>query len=461
MTPCSSVPWAQRSVLSRCLLLLSVVAIGILVNAFTERFTSQDGILFAIVTNSLVTPSWVMKEIARRLVNNWKFANNVMRSYDDQFIKSGAKMGFTVNARLPQRYQVNKGTALNPVPVVDSIVPITLTDQANVGIEFTTASLTMEVDNYREKCIAPAVDTLINAVDFDGLSRMYKETAKCVGTPGVVPATTNANPIYLSAGTKLDNAAVPVDDRVAILSSGMHAALANANLTVFNPQGDISQIYRKGQFAKEALGISAWFKDQNVATHTVGPLGGAPLVDGAGQSGSSILTRAWTAAAANRLLQGDVVQFAGCYEINPLNYQSTGVLKDFVVTADVDSSAGGAATIPIKPDLIPVSQGALATCSAMPADGAAVTIFGHASTYANAVSPQGLVYHPEAYAMVMADLELPGGLWVSERISNAALGIAVRFLKDYSIMTDISPARVDLLYGWKDTRQELACRVAA
>lgn len=452
-----TIPWLQRSALGRSCALIVAVLLVVLANAVAAHYTTSDTFLLA---NLLVTPANVMKEIGRRLVNNLKFANNVLRSYDGQYVKSGAKQGWTVNARLPQRYKVNKGQALNPQPVVDQVVPITLTDQANVGIEFSMASLTMEIDNYREKAIAPAVDTLVNAVDFDGLSRMYLEVANCVGTPGTLPASTLANPIYLSAGTKLDDASVPMDNRIAILSSGMHAALANANLAVFNPQTYISQAFRKGQFAAEALGISKWYKDQNVASHTTGALGGTPLIDGATQTGSSILLKGWTSAVATRLNRGDVIQFAGCYAINPMNYQSTGALKDFVVTADGVSTSGGAMTVTISPALITVAQGALATCTVSPADSAAVTIYGHASTYANKVSPQGLVYHEEAFALVMADLEMPGGVWVSERISNEALGVAIRFVKDYSIMTDQSPARVDTLYGWKAVRPELATRVA-
>jgi hypothetical protein len=445
--------WQQRPRWARVGLLLLAIVSAFLVQALSLSWSESFGLLIA--ANTLVTPSWVMKEIGRRLVNNMKFANNVQRSYDSQYERSGAKMGFTVNARLPQRYKVNKGQALVPQDIIDNVVPITLTDQANIGLEFSTASLTMEVDNYREKVIAPAVDSLVNAVDYDGLSRMYLAVWNVVGTPGTTP-TTNAT--YLSAGVKLHNAAVPSEDRVAILSPDQHAQLANANLALFNPVGQISETYRRGQFGKEALGISEWFMDQNVATHITGPLGGTPTVNGANQTGASVITQAWTAAAANRLKQGDVVQFAGVYAVNPLNYQSTGLLQDFVVTADVDSDGAGAATIPISPSII--VTGALQTVTASPASGAAVTIFGHASTYASKVSPQGLVYHPEAFALVMADLEMPGGVWVSERISNKALGIAIRFVKDYSIMTDQSPARVDILYGWKAVRPEMATRIA-
>lgn len=418
------------------------------------------------MANTLVTPQWTMKEIGRRLVNNLKFAANVNRSYDGQYSVSGAKVGYTVNARLPQRYQVNKGQALNIASVTDNVVPITLTDQANIGLEFSSASLTQEVDSYRERYIAPAVDSLVNQMDFDGLSRMYKKTAMVAGTPGVVPGSTGtlpqaANDVYLKAGVKLSEVGVPSSGRVAMLTPNMHAFLASANVALFNPSASISENYRKGMFGREALGISEWFMDQNCPTHTVGPLGGTPTVNGASQTGSSILTQAWTAAAASRLKEGDVVQFAGVFEINTMNYQSTGRLKDFVVTADVSSDGAGAATIPISPAIITVAQGAFATCSGSPASGAAVTTFGHASSFASVVTPQGLVYHPDAYACVMADLEMPGGVWVAERISSAKLGVAVRFLKDYNIMQDQSPARVDILYGWAATRQELACRVAS
>jgi hypothetical protein len=218
-------------------------------------------------------------------------------------------------------------------------------------------------------------------------------------------------------------------------------------------------------FGREALGISEWFMDQNVATHVVGPLGGAPTVTTGGQTGSSIVTGAWTAAVGLRLREGDVIQFAGCFSINPMSYQSTGVLMDFVVTADTNSDVAGAATIPISPALIPVGTApninAFATCSASPLAGAAVTTFSHASSFANIVTPQGLVYHPDAFACVMADLELPGGVWVAERISNKQLSVAIRFIKDYNVMTDQSPARVDILYGWAAVRPEMACRVCS
>ena len=405
--------------------------------------------------NTLVTPSWVIKKVTQRLTNALRFTSNVNRGYDDQYSVAGAKVGYTVNARLPQRYITAKGAGLSPQGVSEDIVPISLTDQANIGIEFSSASLKMEVDNYSERYIDPAVEAIANTVDYDGLARMYKKTFRTVGTPASVPS---ANSTYLDATVKLSEGAVPTNRLVAMLTSQMHATIANANLALFNPSAVISKAFRTGMIGQDVLGIKEWYKDENIATHVVGPLGGTPLINGSTTSGAtSIVTDGWTAAAAPRLKEGDVIQIAGVFDINPMSYQSTGRLKDFVVTADVASDGSGNATIPIYPAIIVGT--AQATCDALPADNAAITIFSSASAHASKVSRQGLVYDPNAFTCVMADLPLPQGVWVSKRISNKALGVSVRFVKAYDVMTDQSPARLDVLYGWAAVRPGMACRV--
>ncbi len=420
-----------------------------------------------MAANTLITPTWVMKEVGRRLVNTWRFANNVNRSYDDQYKQAGAKMGDTVKARLPQRYKVNSGQAANPQAVDDKTVDIVLTDQKNVSIEFSSMSQTLEVDDYRERYIEPAVDALVNDVDAAGLSRCYLDTFWTVGTPGVIPGTSGTFPqtgnrVYMGAVTKLADGAVPTGSLKAMLSPSMHEGIVSNNFALFNPAAQIAQQYKTGQFGSEALGIKSWFMDQNVPMHQVGPLGGVPLtnivtpvLDGA----TSVVTDGWTNAIGRRLNKGDVIQIAGVNSVNPQSYQSTGVLQDFVVTANVDSDGSGNATIPVYPPMI--VAGPNQTVSALPLDGAAITTFGHASSYANVQTRQGLVYHKDAYALVMADLVLPGGLWVSERISNKALGIAVRFLKGHDVMSDQSIGRLDVIYGWKAVRPEMAARVCA
>lgn len=407
------------------------------------------------MANEFATPNHVMRRVARRLVNNCVYASrqNVMRDYDDEYYHRGVKMGDTITLRLPQRYEASVGAVMNPTPLTDQTVTLTITDQTNIGFEYGSWASTLEVQDYMERYADPAVDQLVNNIDFTGLSRIYKQIAKVVGTPGNVPT---ANSVYTLAKTKLVEAAVPRPYK-AFLTADAHGQLANANVAIFNPQAQHSANFRKGMFSGPALGIEEWFEDENIFTHTVGALGGTPVVSGGGQSGATINLSGATASVTGYFKEGDVIQFATVYDVNPLSRQSTNRLKDFVVTADTDSDGGGLVAVPIAPSI--VQSGPFQNASGTPANGDAVTTFGHASSYAGVSMRQGIVGHKEAAALVMADLELPRGLWVAERISNAKLGISIRMLKDHDIINDVSPARLDTAHGWKAIRQELAERV--
>ena len=420
------------------------------------------------MANEFATPTNVMYKVARRLVNNAIFASaeNCIRTLDNEFRLRGVKQGDTIKVRLPQRYQPTVGKIMTATPLTDQTVDVTISDQTNIGFEYDSWAETLEVDDYMERYAMPAVDSLVNNIDFTGLSRMYKKVAKFVGVPAVPPGSTGTLPqaamqTYIDAQVKLQESAVPGPYR-AILTPNMHGYLVTGTAELFNPSPLIAAHFKKGQFGAEALGIEKWYKDQNVATHTVGALGGTPLIIGAGQSGSTLLGDGTGGAVTNYFLEGDGIRIAGVNEINPLSHQSTGRLKDFVVTSNVSAPGGATLSIPISPALIVTGANTpWATADASPANNAAITTFGHASTYAGNATPQGLVYNKEAFACVMADLVLPKGLWVAERIRNEKSGVSVRMLKDSDIITDEHPCRLDTAHGWAAVREVLACRVCS
>lgn len=448
-----------RTSIGRALYLLALVAMALAVGYIVDHAFAMSGAgtygTGVLVANVFAQPAWVMRKVARRLTNNAVFGANVMRDYDDEYKQKGVKMGDTITLRLPQRYEVTTGAQMNPTPLTDQTVQLSITDQSNIGFEYDTWAATLEVDDYMERYGNPAVDQLVNNIDFTGLQRMYKAVAKTVGTPAAVPTSQT---VYTLAKTKLVEAAVP-RPYMAMLTADMHGQLAAAYAVYFNPSAQLSSFFKQGQVSGPAWGIEKWFEDENIATHTVGALGTTPLVNGASQDGASIIGDGASASITGYFKEGDSIQFATVKDINPMSRQSTGRLKDFVVTQDVASSGGGALTIPISPTI--VTSGPFQNVSNAPADNDAVTTFGHASTHASKQTRQGLVYHKEAFALVMADLVLPRGLWIAERISNKKLGISIRMLKDHDIINDVSPARLDTAHGWGAIRQELACRVCS
>jgi|TARA_R110000787_G_scaffold56922_2_gene130530 hypothetical protein len=410
------------------------------------------------MANSLVTPTWYTKEVARILVNNLKFASNVNRTYDDAYVQSGAKVGYTVNARMPQRYQVTEGQALQTQALNDQYVPITLTHQKNIAYSWSTASMTQEIDSVRDRYVKPAAAALANVIDYDGLNTLFKDVYQSVGTPGTTPST---NLTYLQAGAKLTDSAAPTDGRVAVLDPTSMVTLANANLALFNPSAQISEQYREGQFASRALGVSEWYEDANVSKYTTGTYtASTPLVNGASQTGSTLVTNGWASGAAT-LNKGDIFTLAGVYGVNPVSYASTGQLQQFVVTTTTTSVGVNMATLPISPSII--TSGQLQTVTASPADDAVITVLGTTNpaggTLAATVSSQSLVYHPDAFALVMSDLHRPTSGAEATVVRSKELGISIRMVQQYQIGTDSEPTRLDILYGWATLRPTLACRV--
>lgn len=404
--------------------------------------------------NTLVTPDWITKESARILVNELMFASNINRDYDDQFRQAGAKVGDTVRARLPQRFRTTKGQAFQGQAVNDQYVPVSLTDQANVAISFSSAELTTDVDELRARYIKPGAEQLANTIDYDGLSRLYQDVYNAVGTPAVAAS---ANLTYLQAGVKLTNGACPKENRTAVLDPLSNATIANANLAIFNPQSQISGMFRSGRMsATNALGIAKWYEDQNVARHTSGAYTAAtPEVNGASQTGASLVTDGWAAGASN-LTKGDVFTIEGVFAVNPQNYASTGALQQFVVLSPLSDTAG-AMTISISPSII--TSGQLQTVTNSPADNADVFVIGASGSLTSTVSSQSLIFHKDAFTMVMADLVMPEGGAKASRFSDNELGVALRFTEQWNIQTDQNAKRLDCLYGFKTIRPELACRV--
>lgn len=401
--------------------------------------------------NTLLTNDIITNEALMILQNNLAFTKLVNREYDDQYARKGAKNGDTLSLRRPVRYMPTKGQALAVQDSTESSVAVVMATQYQQAMAFTSKDLTLSIDEFANRFIAPAVATLANNIDNDGM-QLYRDIYNTVGTPGSAN-TSAAN--YLLAGARLSQEGVPngAENRNIVCGPTAEADIVGGLTTLFNDQATLGKQYLTAGM-KRALGYT-WAMGQNVQLHQVGPLGGTPLTNGANQTGSNLVTDGWTAAAALRLRRGDVFTIAGVFGINPQSRQSTGVLRQFVVTADVSSDGAGNATVPISPAI--VTSGPNQTVSGTVADNAAITVLGAANTFTS----QAIAFHRDAFTFVNADLYMPNGSTeCSQKRDAKGLNISIRLIKQYDINSDREPARLDVLGGWATIRPELACRIA-
>lgn len=391
------------------------------------------------------------------LSNECTFTPLVNREYDSKFGVDGAKIGTVLNIRKPPRYVGRVGQALQLEDATETSVPLTLNTQRGVDIAFTSQDYALSISDFSRRFLRPGLIKVANLIDFDGLGQ-YLNVFDEIGTPGSIP---NSALTYLQVGQRLNEEAAPLSDRNIVISPGMNATILNALTGFFNPQAKIGEQYRKGMMSKDTLGFD-WFMDQNVRTQTVGAQGGSPIVNAANQTGNVITSSGWT-ANTGALNLGDVISFgttaSGSLAVNPQNLQSTGALRQFVVTANVLANGSGVMSIPISGPggLGVVTAGAFQTVTQSPPNNAVVNVQGAANTN----SPRGLGFCKDAFAFACADLPLWEGVHKAYRAKDPEIGMSIRVICAYDINLDRAPWRLDILYGWQTQYPELACRIAS
>jgi hypothetical protein len=415
------------------------------------------------MANNLLTISKITNEALMVLENELTFTSGVDRNYDDQFAVVGAKIGNTVNVRRPGRFIGTTGPALNVEDFNETSVPVTLSTQFHVDTQFTTQDLALSLDMFSDRVLKPAVAAIANKIDRDGLVMAKNNTANIVGTAGTPPTGLIT---YLTAGAYLDAEGAPRDGhRSCIVEPFTSATIVDSLKGLFMPTEKIARQYEKGLMGVDSAGMS-WKMDQNVVSQTFGSYSSATLsTNTATFSGS--LTSGWaststitiaSASAAAALNQGDVIQIANVYAVNPQNRQAYGSnkLRNFVVTSAVTIGSGSSASVTVSPAIITAGQFQNVSVSAT-SSSAVVTPFNNTGT----VSPQNIVMHRNAFTLAVADLELPEGIHFAGRASDKEIGLSMRVVRQYTINNDSIPTRLDVLYGWAPLYPELSCRVAA
>jgi hypothetical protein len=327
--------------------------------------------------------------------------------------------------------------------------------QAGVDLEFPSSDLTLKISDFSDRYVKSAMIQIANQVDQD-LAALYKDVWNWVGTPGTPLTSFTA---FSKAPQRLDEMAVPASQRVAALNPadkwGLVGGFANGS-NFFQPEITKSAL----QMAKLPLlgGVDA-YSSQNLPTHSTGARGGTPLVNGASQSVSydgtnqqNLVTDGWSTGVTGVLKRGDVFTIAGVYAVNPVTKQVQAYLQQFVVKSDANSDGSGNVTIAISPAII--TSGAYQTVSAAPADNAAITVLGSASTnYA-----QNLVFDRDAFALAVVPMELPDGAVRPAR--ETYKGLSVRIIPYYDGTNDLGRWRLDVLYGVKSIYPDLATRLS-
>lgn len=399
------------------------------------------------MSNTLVTCSIVAKEALAILENMLSFSTMVNRDWEAEFssnMSRGYAPGQTINIKKPPRYTYRAGRVAVPQATVESTIPLTLS-QGGTDLNFTSIERTLSLTKLEDKLQA-AMATVANEIDRQGLQLAHYNTFNALNAAGTLPTT---QALALAAITdcnrRLDEMGAPRDkQRGFVMGPALNGAAIQGFAGLFNAQSAISKQFGSGLMV-DSLGL-AYAMDQNVDTHTNGAAT-ATNINGAGQTGSNITV---VAVAAGTLTKGTVITLPGVFAVNPQSRTSTGVLAQFVVTADV---AVGATSIPISPAI--VTSGAFQNVTASPTTAQPYVIVGSASTSYQC----NTAFHKDAFTLAMVPMWAPpGGKGVIDVAQETYKGYSVKVTEFYDGVNDNSIMRLDVLFGWAATYPELSVK---
>jgi hypothetical protein len=398
------------------------------------------------MSNSILTIDMITRKALEILENNLVLTRNVNRQYDDSFAVEGAKIGSTLRIRLPDRALVTDGAALQVQDDNEQFTTLTVNNQKHIGVNFTSAELTMQLDDFAERVLKPRISQLASSIDAD-VANCYKTVGNTVGTPGTTPATSL---VLLQAQQKLNENAAVMSPRYATVNPAANAGLVEGMKGLFNPTDTISKQFKNGMMGTGVLGFEEINMSQSIKQFTTGSRAATGGTTSAAVTAEGATTISMTVGSGVTVKQGDVFTIADCYAVNPQTRESTGSLFQFVAAADA-TAVSTAITVTVSP--IYSAGNALATVDSLPGNSKAVVFVGAASTQ----YPQNLVYHKDAITFATADLLLPQGVDMAARAVHN--GISLRVVRQYDINNDRMPCRIDVLYGFGTIRPQMACRL--
>ena len=400
------------------------------------------------MANVNLTPDMITDEALKVLHQKCNFVGNIITDYDDSFAKDGAKIGNTLRIRQPIQYATGTGATMATGAAADteqSQTTLTVSSQRHVAMRFTSEELAMDIDDFSKRHVEPAVAVLAANIEADAFN-MIDEVANTVHA-----GTAVAFSEVLQGRKKLVDGLAPQGDRAAILDTQANVDLVDALKGLFQDSSQISSQYKEGMMGRTA-GFD-FYENTLLPSHTTGAEGGlgnylvndatAGVTTGANLTSGSLIVDTGT----KTIKEGDVFTLANVYSVQPESKVSTGELQQFTVLAD----AAGAGTLSIAPPII--TAGEYQNVNSVPANNAALTFLGAAST----AYKQSLLFQKGFACFATADLVMPKNVHMASR--RQFEGISMRLVSDYDIVKDRVYTRLDVLYGFKVLRPQLACEI--
>ena len=354
-----------------------------------------------------------------------------------------ARTGGTVSIRQPQTPTTRNGAEAIFSPIVEQVtsmqvLPLYGSDDTMTDFELTT---TMPDETYFDEIMRPKVEAIASNINADihkmavaSLIRLSGQNQmgaydvngvfNVIGDP--TAAITTIDPYFDAGAVLTEEGCKERTDRFIVITPRAQARLASTNSTLFNPQSKVSDYFNRG-IVDGMLGGFEFIADDQVPTRTSGicGAGGAPKVNGANQSGTTLVLDGFAANAT--INAGDIFTISGVNSVNPVDKSPQTRLHQFRVMANATASGGGAVTLTVFPALTVTAP--LQNVSALPVNNADIVFLtGSQATYSTM-----LAYHREAFEFTTIPLPIAHGTTQQQIATSDKMGLSLRWTRGFDI----------------------------
>ena len=397
--------------------------------------------------NTSLTTDLITREALRVAHEKLSFLGTINREYDSSFAGAGGKHGSTLRVRKPVQYTRRTGSRVMDIQdSLETSSTITVATQDGVDMRFNSAELTLDIEDFSQRYIVPAVSQLVAGIEGDMISQFTKDIYNVVGTAGTPPADLAA---LGAARARLNQQLAPKDgQRFVQMDSVTMGGMVNGLKGLFQDSAQIKEAMREGFYGR--LAMADLYENEKVWTmpnsgDVAGTLDTYTVVEG-----DTDLTVTGFSAAP---VAGMVFTIAGVYDCHPETKAAYSHLKQFVVTSATTTVINFSPAIRISGARKNVSTATGADIS--PSTTAAITFVGNASTNYQ----QSLMYHKDAFTFVTADLPIMDD--AAKCVRRTQDGLSLRVWQGSDIRNDEMLTRIDILYGGLTLRPEWAARITS
>lgn len=396
-------------------------------------------------------------KILRLVINKLTVAESFNMGHEKDF-KQEFAVGSTIKVKYPQLFRVTDGQGYVPQGIDRIYTTVSLDQWLQVGFQWDdyeqAVKLERTEDELYENYFNPASTQIAQEIDSRCAQFAYQNANNVLGALGTDPTSVAT---YYNTRARLMELACPDMGNISLsISSSMMSTFGQNITTFFQPPDELSKLFKTG-----VLGTAAgmkWYESQSLYQHTAGHWAGAVTVTGAGQSGNAL---AITGTAGDTIKKGDKISIANSNQVNPRTRRSAGplVAKNFTITQDYVLTSGPD-TIAILPAIYGPDSN-YQNVDALPADGAALTLWPGTTSPNDKVGTVALALSKQAFALVGGELYMPKAVEMKSGARDPQTGISLRTVRAWDPKDSLLINRLDSLLGFGNLYQDYgACCVA-